>query len=246
MRESNTTLRAIARRRLFEACLIAAFACKSLEGGGFVDVNLYPELTEENRDSVFTVNLFSNLPGRFHYFSLTNIINRGADSEFSGDYHYYTEQNLRWAIREDQPWDLTTQWNFRSGKDKERIRFGARWRLSDARPLESFFESIHLTYSVNFHLVQLDHEDADVWQMEHAFRKTFPEVSDRIYLAGFVDHTFGEDLDDRFPDSPMVGEVQFGCRLSGNWNLVAEYRVNEYRRSSTSNLGLGVQYLYRW
>lgn len=218
----------------------------SLWGGGFADFNFYPVLTEENRDSVATVNLFSKLPGRFHYFSLTNIINAESGKELSGHYKYYTEQNLRWAIKEDQPWDLTTQWNFRSGKDKERIRFGLRLRASDVKPWESFFESIHLSYSVNFHLVQLDHEDADVWQMEHAFRKTFPDISDRLYLAGFVDHTFGEDLPAGYPDAPIVGEAQLGCRLTGDWNLVAEYRINEYRRASTKNLGIGIQYVYRW
>lgn len=214
--------------------------------GGFVDLNFYPELTEENADSVFTVNLFAKLPARFQYFSLTNVINADRSKELSGTYKFYTEQNLRWAISENQPWDLTTQWNFRSGKDSERIRFGARWRLSDASNLEAFFDVIHLSYSINFHVVQLDHVTADVMQMEHAFRKTFPDISDRLYLAGFVDHTFNEDLPGNYPEAPIVGEVQLGCRLSGDWNLVAEYRVNEYRQASTRNLALGLQYLINW
>lgn len=211
-----------------------------------MDLNVYPELKDENVDSVVTLNAFQGLPNRFHYFSLTNLVNAGRSREFSGDYKYYTEQNLRWATSEDSSWDLTVQLNLRSGKDKERLRFGARWRASDAKALERTFDSLHLTYTVNFHLLQLDHETADVWQMEHAFRKTFPNISDRLYLAGFVDHTFNEDLPVSFPTAPIVGEAQLGCRVVDGWNVVLEYRINEYRRSSTDNLALGFQYLHKW
>ncbi len=226
--------------------MVSIVSLRLQAGGGFLDFNFYPALTEEKADSVFTLNAFSKLPGRFHYFSLTNVINAEQGRAFSGHYDFYTEQNLRWAIREDLPWDLTTQLNLRSGSDNDRLRFGARWRLNDAKPFEEFFDAIHLVYAINFHLVQFDHEDAYVWQMEHSFRKTFPEISDRLYLAGFADHTFNQDLPVGTPRSPIVGEAQLGWRLSGDWNLVAEYRINEYRRSAPSNVGIGIQYIYSW
>lgn len=234
--------------RVLLACFAVCTTASSLAkpGTGFVDFNAYPVLTEINTDSVYTVNILANLPNRWQYFSLTNFINTDPSKELSDSFNYYTEQNLRWAISEDLPLDLTVQLNVRSGSRNERLRLGFRWRLNNTSALEEFFKSIHFSHSINFHVVQLDYETADVWQMEHVFRKTFPDISDRLYLAGFVDHTFNQDLPASFPSSPIVGEAQLGCRLVDNWHLIAEYRVNEYRRSNTKNLAIGVEYIHRW
>ncbi|WP_309019706.1 hypothetical protein [Pelagicoccus sp. SDUM812003] len=213
---------------------------------GFVDVNFYPELTEVNTDSVLTVNVFSKLPGRFQYFSLTNVINTDRSTELSGEVDLYTEQNLRWQVAKDSPFDLTVQLNFRSGRENDRHRLGARWRFDDTPVLTPFFDALNLSYSINFHLIQFDHEAADVWQMEHVVRKTFPGISDRLYLAGFVDHTFGQDLPAGYPSAPIVAEFQLGCRLVDQFHLIAEYRINEYRRTDTRNLAIGLQYIAKW
>ncbi|MGK0238846.1 MAG: hypothetical protein ACI92G_002312 [Candidatus Pelagisphaera sp.] len=230
---------------------ICGFASLALGGWasantGFVDLNIYPELTEVNTDSVYTVNLFHKLPKRLHYFSLTNFNNADPSKELSDRFTFYTEQNIRWAIREELPLDLTAQLNLRSGTDKERLRLGLRWRISSTSALKAFCDSIHLSYSIDFHLLQLDHENSNVWQMEHVFSMTFPTISERLYLAGFIDHTFGEDLPQGYPSAPIVGEAQLGYRVAGDWHLTTEYRVNGYRRSNTTNLAIGVQYLYKW
>jgi len=136
--------------------------------------------------------------------------------------------------------------NFRTGNDNDRHRLGFRWRLNNTSFLQNAFKAINLNYSLNFHIVQFDHEDADVWQIEHVFMMKFPYISDRLYLSGFADHTFNQDLSEQLPSSPIVGEVQMGFRLYENLFFVSEYRLNQYRRSDVNNLAIGLQYKMIW
>ncbi|WP_286873142.1 hypothetical protein [Spongiibacter sp.] len=214
--------------------------------GGFLDFNFYPYLSDVDNDNVFTLNIAASLPNRFSYFSLTNIGNQPEDNEFSDTTTYYTEQNLRWKVTDTAPIDLTVQGNMRSGEDNDRLRLGFRWRLNDTAFLSPFFKAINLSYSINFHAVQIDDVEADVWQMEHVFAMAFPYLTDRLYLAGFIDHTFNEDLPDEVPSDPAVAEVQLGLRLVENFYAIAEWRLNQYRRSDVNNLALGVEYKIKW
>ncbi|MEX1669215.1 hypothetical protein AB4876_09855 [Zhongshania guokunii] len=214
--------------------------------GGFLDFNFYPYLADVDSDNVFTLNIAASLPNRFSYFSLTNIGNQPGDSELSDTTTYYTEQNLRWRITDTAPLDLTVQGNLRSGVDNDRLRFGVRWRLSDSIFLMPFFKAVHLSYSINLHALQIDDSEADVWQLEHAFSLKFPRLSERLYLAGFIDHTFNEDLPATIPSNPVVAEAQLGLRLFENFYAVAEYRLNEYRRSDVNNVAMGFEYKMKW
>ncbi len=233
---------------LTAACLCSQGSYADSKGsrGGFLDFNSYPYLSDVDDDNVFTLNAAAKLPGRFSYFSLTNLGNLNSDSEQRDEVSYYTEQNLRWQIEEGSPLDLTLQMNFRSGADNDRHRLGVRWRLNDTRALQSGFQAINLSYSINLHAIQFDHEDPDVWQMEHVFRLGFPYISDRLYLAGFIDHTFNQELPDNMPKNPIVGEAQLGFQLLDNLYLIGEYRLNQYRRSDVNNLALGVEYKRVW
>jgi hypothetical protein len=213
---------------------------------GFLDFNVYPELTDVDTDSVFTLNTAAKLPNRFSYFSLLNLYNQSSDNTLKETTSYYTEQNLRWQISDDSPLDLTLQMNFRTGSDNDRHRLGFRWRLNNTSYLESAFKAMNLKYSLNFHVVQFDKEDADVWQIEHVFMMKFPYISERLYLSGFADHTFNQDLSEQLPSSPIVGEVQMGFRLYENLFFVSEYRLNQYRRSDVNNLAIGLQYKMIW
>lgn len=213
---------------------------------GFFDFNVYPYLEDVKSDSAFTLNIAKKLPGRFSYFSLTNLYGEERSGFLPGKIRYYSEQNLRWKIADDSPLDLTVQLNFRTGSKNNRHRLGLRWRLSDTSALQSFFKSVNLSYSVNLHAVQFDHEDPYVWQLEHVFMMKFPALSDRVYLAGFLDHTFNQDLPNHIPTSPFVGEAQLGVRLIEGLNLIAEYRLNQYRRQDVNNLAIGLQYKFPW
>lgn len=214
--------------------------------GGFLDFNFYPYLADVDNDNVFTLNIASGLPNRFSYFSLTNIGNQTGTGEFSDTVSFYTEQNLRWKISDASPIDLTLQYNMRSGDDNDRTRLGFRWRLNDTGFMQGFFKAIHMAYSINFHLLQIDDADEDIWQMEHVLSMSFPYLTDRLYLAAFADHTFEEDLPDNYPSAPVVGEAQIGYRVFNNLYFISEYRLNEYRRSDVNNLTVGFEYKMKW
>jgi len=193
---------------------------------------------------VFTLNTAVKLPNRFSYFSLLNLYS--SDNSLKETANYYTEQNIRWQIADDSPLDLTLQMNFRTGDDNDRHRLGVRWRLNNTSYLQDIFKVINLNYSLNFHAVQFDNKDAGVWQIEHVFLMKFPYISERIYLSGFADHTFNQDLSKKIPNSPIVGEVQMGFRLYDNLFFISEYRLNQYRRSDVNNFAIGFQYKMIW
>ncbi len=213
---------------------------------GFLDFNLYPYLSDVDTDTSGTINIAAALKHRLSYFSLTNFGNQDGADELEDIDGFYTEQNIRWQIADQSPLDLTIQMNFRSGEDNDRHRLGFRWRLNNTPLLEDFFHTVHLAYSINFHVLQFDNEDANVWQMEHVYRMTFPQLSDRLYLAGFIDHTFNQDLPVNFPDNPIVGETQLGFRLEENFYAIVEYRINQYRRSDVNNTAIGIEYKIKW
>jgi hypothetical protein len=214
--------------------------------GGFIDANVYPYLSDVKNDNVITLNILAKLNNRFSYFSLTNFGNTEDTDALSEINSFYTEQNIRWKISEASPLDLTLQMNFRSGDDNDRHRLGFRWRINDTQFFEQIFEAINLKWSINFHLKQFDSVPEDVWQMEHVFRMTLPALTNRLYLAGFIDHTFNENLPDNMPNNPVVGEAQLGFRIIENLFIIAEYRVNEYRRADVNNMALGLEYLIKW
>ncbi len=213
---------------------------------GILDFNIYPYLADVDNDSVFTLNIAAALGNRFSYFSLLNIGNQAADSELNDTTSYYTEQNIRWQMSNTSPLDLTVQYNMRSGEDNDRLRFGVRWRMNDSPALRSFFAKMHLKYAINLHAIQIDDSDKSVWQLEHAFTMNFPYLSDRLYLAGFIDHTFNEELAPEIPENPIVAEAQLGYSLVENLYFVSEYRLNEYRRSDVNNLAVGMEYKVKW
>ncbi|PCK07733.1 MAG: hypothetical protein COA42_12790 [Alteromonadaceae bacterium] len=231
--------------------LLCCSICSTVQAGknsqgGFLDFNLYPYLSDVDNDNVLTINIAAKLNNRFSYFSLTNFGSQSDQSELGDLNTFYTEQNIRWKTADKSPFDLTLQMNFRTGEDNDRHRFGVRWRLNDTEIFSSIFKRIHMSYSINLHAIQFDSEDADVVQLEHVFKLKFPYLTDRLYLAGFIDHTFNQDLPANFPDSPIVGEVQLGLQLIENLFVITEYRVNEYRRSDVNNLAAGIQYKIIW
>lgn len=223
-----------------------AWAGNKNASAGFVDINVYGYLSDIDADSVVTINTAASLPNRFSYFSLTNLINQPNSDELTDSTAYYTEQNIRWQLSSESPLDLTAQFNFRTGQDNDRHRIGARWRLNDTAWLKKFFSNIYLNWAINFHAYQWDSEPGYVWQIEHTYRMTFPYINNRIYLAGFIDHTFNQDLPDDFPASPVVWETQVGFEILDNFYAIMEYRVNQYNRKDVNNLALGVEYLIKW
>ncbi|HEY8944181.1 MAG TPA: hypothetical protein VIM73_07960 [Polyangiaceae bacterium] len=213
--------------------------------GGFLDFNAYPYLSEVKSDSVFTLNAAAKLPYGFSYFSLTNIMNQDGASPFQDTNGFYTEQNLRWSFPAPVPLDLTFQYNMRGGLDNDRWRFGFRWRADATPGLDAVMKAIAFSYSINFHVLQIDDDDGYVWQMEHVARLDTPYLDRRVYVAGFMDHTFNQGYDG-IPENPIVLEVQGGLRAIDELYAIAEYRVNQYRVANESNLALGAEYVVKW
>ena len=214
--------------------------------GGFLDFNVYPYMTNADDDSVFTLNAFAKLPYGFSYFSLLNTFNQANKKPLYDTTGFYTEQNLRYTPSAVVPLDLTIQYNMRSGEDNDRLRFGARWRLSDTPLMERVFKALYVAYSINFHLLQLDHEETYVWQMEHVGKLSTPYLDNRLYVAGFADHTFNSEVPDGVRKSPLIMEIQGGLRLVEELYAVAEYRLNDFRLGNKTNLAFGGQYMAKW
>lgn len=82
--------------------------------------------------------------------------------------------------------------------------------------------------------------------MEHIAQLVMPYLDRRFYVAGFADHTFNGAHPDGSPAAPLVMEVQAGLRLIDELHAIAEYRVNEYRVGSATNVALGAQYVARF
>lgn len=214
--------------------------------GGFLDFNVYPYQTKVNHDSTFTINAYLNFSHRFSYFSLTNFSNQDDNGKLPNIDTFYTEQNIRWQLSEKSPFQLTLQSNLRSGSQNDRHRLGIRWSLNKSVFIAPLLNTINLKYFLNWHMVQFDHQDQYVWQIEHAFSMTFPYISDRLYLSGFADHTFNERLASAIPNNPIVAEAQLGYELLSNTFAVAEYRINQYRRNDVNNIAIGLEYKKSW
>ena len=207
---------------------------------GFLDFNGY---YDSNKSSILTINTLVNFQNGFQYFSLLNIYNGTESDTLTDTDQYYTEQNLRWQFSSTIPVDLTLQWNLRSGKANDRLRLGARWRIHSTKGVDAFFKSLGISYSINFHLFQMDFQDEYIWQMEHVYRINImqQQLDNRIYLAGFGDHTFGGSN-----DPAWVTEHQLGIRLVDHFYLITEFRRNEYRSSKKNSLAFGAEYVVRY
>lgn len=183
----------------------------------------------------------AKLPARFSYFSYMNFgVFGDSGSEFDR-----SEQNIRWAVSDKLPIDLNLQ-GLLIGNGNNYWLLGVGWRLHDTSFFEAFFDRINLIYRLTLQFKRLSSDNDDAWQLEHYFKMTFPGISDRLYLSGFVDQTFNLDLPDTFPTNPIVTEVQLGMRMFNRFYAVTEYRVNQYRLGNEHNLAIGIEYQFRW
>ena len=209
----------------------------------FVDLSLYPFQSRVKNDTDFTAMMRGNLPGRFSYFgyaNFTGVISSGSAALAR------SEQNIRFAISERVPLDLNVQGVFARGDNNDFVQLGIGWRLHDTPAWQAFFDRINLTWRMTVQLKRFGHDDPDSWGMEHFFRLTFPDVSDRLYISGFVDQSYGEELPDAMPSNPVIGEVQLGVRFWKDFYAIGEYRVNQKRVGDEHNFAAGIEYKIRW
>ena len=183
------------------------------------------------------------MPARFSYFGFANF----ADTVSNGNADFLlTEQNILWQVSEKLPFDLVVQDIIRRGHDNDTIHFGVRWRLSNTPALTAFFKAVNLTYAVQLFPARIDQRDVGGWQISHAYQMTFPYISDRLYLSGFIDHNIDETSRPGLSGDKVISETQFGIRLYKRLYAVAEYRINDYRRADNTNLGAGFEIKTSW
>ena len=208
-----------------------------------VDTGLYPYQHDVKDDVDFTITTNAGMGRRLSYFSFVNF--RGAVTDGNAVFDR-SEQNLRWRISEKLPIDLNVQAIIVKGDGNDVTQLGIGWRIDDTPAFRDFFDKLNLTYRLTWQFKRFDSGDNKGWQLEHFFRMTFPYVSDRLYLSGFVDHSFDRTLPDTIPDKPIVTEVQLGMRMFGRFYALTEYRVNQFRVADENNWVLGVEYKFRW
>lgn len=141
-----------------------------------------------------------------------------------------SEQNLRFTLTDKLPIDLNFQGVLVRGEGNDFYQLGVGWSVHNTPGLRNLFK-------------RFESGDDDAWQMEHFSRMNLTE---RLYLSGFVDQTFGLDTSGPLPSTPVVAEVQLGVRLYDRFYAIAEYRKNEFRMGSEENVAVGVEYKFRW
>ena len=132
------------------------------------------------------------------------------------------------------------------GDGNDFYQLGISWRVHDTPGWAEFFDRINLIYRMNFQLKRFSVEDTGAWQIEHFFLMKFPNVSERLYLSGFLDQTYNQELPDALPKSPIVAEMQLGVRLWDHFYAISEYRVNQRRVGNEYNFAVGIEYKFRW
>lgn len=204
---------------------------------GMIDLNYYYDTREF---TVLTINALAVLPRRFEYFSLVDYSGTDDSVKRLETTEFYTEQNLRWRLSEESPISLSSQWVGQSGERNDLLRLGVLVSFSAFSWAKSFLDGENNYVSVNLFPVQFEHAAGYHWQVEYFYRfQLFPrELGNRLYLSGFAD----QELDETF-HSTWVTQHQLGYRAYGNFFVVTEFRVNEFRTANTTGWGFGAEYL---
>ena len=201
---------------------------------GFLDFNTYYDTRDFN---VMTINILAKLPNRFQYFSLTNYQSSDKALDLS---NFYSEQNVRWQIKNHSPLDLNFQYVMRQGPSNDDFRLGVRWRISDTPKMDTFFKKLKMSYSVTPMLVQLrvNAHTKPMTQIEHVYKINL--YKDIVYLGGFADQNF--IYANNKVAFKWVSEHQLGIRIINQLYAVAEYRINDFLPSNNTGLGIGIEY----
>ena len=214
-------------------CLFFGF-CYS-QKKGFIDFNYY---YDSNKSTILTINTASSINTNFSYFGFINFYNSIDAKDLSNIESFYSEQNVRWNALNSKSIDFTLQWNLRSGLKSDRLRLGIRLILSKVNQLKSLFKLFNMSYSINYHFYQLDSDDIYNWQMEHVYRI---KITEKIYLSGFADHSFGGEINPK-----IVSEHQIGYLIYNNFYIIYELRINQYRKGKELSSAIGLEYIIKF
>lgn len=205
------------------------------------DSNVYPYQSQIDNDADLTFITNARLPARFSYFSYVSF--RGLMSDSSFDFTR-SEQTLRWTVADELPIDLSLQGVLVDGPGNDFTQLGISWRAHNTPGLADFFKRINLIYRLTFQFKRFGSADDKAWQTEQYFKMTFPGLSERLYLSGFIDQTYDLEVLDAMPKYPIVAEVQGGVRIWKQVYVVGEYRRNDFRVGRENNFAAGIEFKY--
>ncbi|HEX5661615.1 MAG TPA: hypothetical protein VFX59_30705 [Polyangiales bacterium] len=217
---------------------------------GFLDFNVYPYLANDKSDSIFSINMLAILPRGFSYFGFVNFNGDPKRNPFMDSGGFYSEHTLNYTFWDKLPIDALIQYNPRTGPANDRFRVGVRLRVDAVPYLGDLLKKIYVSYGVNFHFYQLDHQtDRYVTQIEQFGRMDFPYLDNRLYISAFGDRTFNEGLQKALGlrrKNPLVSEIQAGVRLYDQLYFIYEFRILEYRAADVLNHAIGGEYVAKW
>jgi hypothetical protein len=205
---------------------------------GFVDLNAY---NDTRHFGVYTINLMANIHNRVQYFSFVNF-QGAANSTDLGT--FFTEQNIRIALKKKSPIDLTLQYVIRNNIGNDDLKLGLRFKLSQTKPLVNFFKKLNMFYSINPMFVQFQEKMPSKYmtQIEHVYSiNILPQLfNKRVYISGFADQNFVYDSNNNLKFK-WITEHQLGIKVIDNFYVVAEWRLNNYV-ANQRGLGYGIEY----
>ena len=206
---------------------------------GFIDLNAYHD---SRNFGVLTINVLAKLPRNFEYFSLSNFQGSSRKDE---PMSFYSEQNLRWKRNKHSALDVSSQWVLSGKSHIQKLRLGVRIRFHSMNSLEHLFRKLHLSYSLNFHLIELSNQASFAYatQIEHVYRMNI--LRGRLYIGGFADQNL-VFFPDTIPAIKWVSEHQLGVRLIDQFYLIAEFRINDFLPLNPYGLGYGLEYQIRF
>ncbi|NNE37748.1 MAG: hypothetical protein HKN08_05535 [Gammaproteobacteria bacterium] len=201
--------------------------------------NLYPKFTDVQTDYDTAIDTLIVVNERFSYFGYINL--RGVSNSNKFDFNN-SEQSFRWAPFTEYPVDLVYQHVLRKGPGNDNNHLGLRWRISQSSALQELFSALNFNYSVQlFPAKIMDSSNRGGWQISHAFSMSFPYISDRLYLGGFMDQNFNENLGGTRRNT-IVTETQLGFRLFKQLYAITEFRINQYRTGREDNIAIGIEW----
>lgn len=203
---------------------------------GLIDINGYYDSREA---TTLTINAFANITSNLSYFGFVNFDQSDFSDNNDDTSTYYSEQNLTYFPFKKIPVGLNMQAVLIGGLKNDDLRFAAQWDVSRTPGIDKFMKKIHLTYGINFHVLNFGYQDDMKFQMEHFYR--WDAIPNRVYVSGFMDHTIGNSAAEG-----IVTEHQIGIRLYDQIHLIGEYRYNEYLPKKNSGFAFGLEYVIQF
>lgn len=180
--------------------------------------------------SIYTASIGLKVGSGLEYYSGNSLYGQPGKGE---PVYYKTKQNLYYAPVSELPLELSSQAAY-AYSSYPIYRLGVRWKVSSTSALRSFFERLHLVYSLNFQPVQFDSIPGYNWQVEHLYQISFSKV---FSLRGNVNQNGGQ------ADTTFSMSSQLNYQVVNAISIFSEYRYAQTPPMSHYNgISFGLEY----